>query len=147
MFNFKELLDGIFNEGSHEYSVIELSYQMIVGTIPSTPAEMKTQMVQLDQQRTELSTLYYLLSREINYLKDDIQKETDATYVRLVKLGRPSKDAIETELRATNETYAVGSLKLENYIALRELVLSYIRSIDSRKQTVVELLRNSYRVD
>ena len=147
MFNFKELLGDVFKEDSHEYSVIELSYQIIAGTIPSTPAEMKNQMIQLDQQRTELSTLYYLINRKIMYLREDLQKESDATYVRLVKLGRPSKDAIETELRATNSVYAVNSLKIAQFENVKELVLSYIRSIDSRKQTVIELLRNAYRVD
>jgi hypothetical protein len=147
MYNFNELFNGIFNEGSHELETIELAYQLISGTAPTTATQLKAQMIELDQMRIEMVTLYYLLNRKIMQLKDDTQRETDATYVRLVKLGRPSKDAIETELRATNEVYSVNSFKLENYNNAKELVLSFIRSIDARKQTVIELLRTAYRVD
>lgn len=147
MFDFDKLLDGVFSKSSHEYEVLELTYQVIVSSAPTTSAEIKNHITILDQQRVELSTLYYLLSRNITRYKTNMQKETDPAYTRLVKLGRPSKDAIEAELRSTNETYATSILKIEELTQVRDLVSSYIRSVDSRKQSMIEMLKNSYRLD
>lgn len=147
MFDFDKVLDGVFGQNSHEREVLELTYQVIVGTAPTTSAEIKNHIAILDQQRVELSTLYYLLSRNITRHRTEMQQETDPLYTRLVKLGRPSKDAIEAELRSTNETYATKTIKVEELTQVRDLVSSYIRSIDSRKQSMIEMLKNSYRLD
>lgn len=147
MINFKDLLDGIFDEGTEEFEIIKESYELIVKTTPSISAECKTQMILLDHSRTKLSTLYYLLCREISRQKSKCQKDYDAKYTRFVKLGRPSNAAIEAEIRATSPDYAIASAKIESLEQVRELVSSYMRCIDTTKQTAVELLRDSRRID
>lgn len=145
--NFKSLLDGVFDEGTEEYTIIEESYNLIVSNAPTIAAEMKTHMILLDHARTKLSTLYYLITREVSRCKRIYEKSYDTQYARLVKLGRPSKDAIEAELKVTCQDYARNYQREEDLLQVKELVSSYMRCIDSCKQSTVEMLRDSRRVD
>lgn len=145
--NFKDLLDGVFDEGTEEYKIIEESYNLIVGNAPTIAAEMKTNMILLDHARTKLSTLYYLTCREISRCRRKYEKSYDQQYTRLVKLGRPSKDAIEAELKVTCAGYAENYQKEEDLNQIKDLISSYMRCIDSCKQSAVEMLRDSRRID
>lgn len=147
MINFKELVGDVFAEGTEEFKIITESYDLITKTTPSISAEAKTQMILLDHSRTKLSTLYYMLSREISRQKETYRKDYDAKYTRLVKLGRPSNAAIDAEIRTTCPEYATASVKVEALEQVRELVSSYMRCIDTTKQTAVEVLRDSRRID
>lgn len=145
--NFKEMLEGIFDPGTEEYQIIEESYQLIASTAPTIAAEAKTHLLLLDHMKIKLATLYYMLGRNISKMRVAIQSTYDASYTRLVKLGRPSNAAIETEIRATNPEYAGISRKIDDYEAIRELINNYIRCLDSSKTTTLEVLRDSRRID
>ena len=137
----------VFPEGSEESQLLRDCYDLIAKSAPTLASEAKTQMILLDQMRAKLSSLYFLLSRNISQLKSSIQSSYDSSYVRLVKLGRPSGAAIEAEIRATNPDYVIVSTKIETYEQVKELVSNYMKSIDSCSRTAIEILRDSRRVD
>lgn len=144
---FNEMLEGVFNEGTEEYEIIKEAYELVVNSAPTISAEMKTHMILLDHSKTKLATLHYLLGRNIAQLRETIQTTYDSQYTRLVKLGRPSKDAIESEIRATNPEYSGIAKKISSLQEVRDLVGMYIRCLDSSKQTTMEALRDSRRID
>lgn len=145
--NFVELLDGVFNEGTEEFDTLKETHDLIVQSSPIISAEAKTHLLLLDHSRVKLVTMYYSLSKRIASLNDQFQATHDAAYTRLVKIGRPSKDAIEAEIRATNPEYAGISRQIIKYENIKELVSMYIRCIDASKTTTIELLKNMYRLD
>lgn len=142
-----EALNGVFDEGSEEREIIIEAYNIIRTSNPSVASEAKNHLIMLDRSRVKLSTLYYSISRVISSLKDQIQGTYDSQYVRLVKMGRPSKDAIESEIRATNAEYSGISKKIRDYEDVKDLISMYLRCIDSNRSTVTEILRNIYRID
>lgn len=144
---FNELVEGIFSEGTEEYDILNDTYNLITQSAPTVASEAKTHLLLLDHTKVKLSTLYYSLCRTISKLRDQVQSAYDSSYMRLVKLGRPSKDAIESEIRVLNPEYAKIYRKLIDYEDLKDLVNMYIKCIDSSKITTIEILKNIYRID
>lgn len=144
-------IDGVltlaFNEGSEEYEILKEAYSLIVHSFPSVASEAKNHLIMLDHCRVKLSTLYYSICRTISDMKDNVQSTYDIQYTRLVKMGRPSKDAIESEIRSTNGEYAGLYKKIRDLEDVKDLVSMYMRCIDSNKSTVTEILKNIYRID
>lgn len=145
--DFDQVLNGIFEPGTEEYETIVDTYDLITRNVPSIASDAKTQMILLDNTKIKLSTLYFMLCRNISQLKDAVQQTVDSQYTRLVKLGRPSNAAIEAEIRATNPEYAGISRKIGDYENVKDLISSYIKCVDSRKTTALEVLRDSRRID
>lgn len=147
MFKLKELLSGVFEEGTHEYETIQECYELINKTVPSVASEAKTAMILADRCRIEMVTLNYLISRNISNKRSQLRDLGDSQYVRLVKLGRPSKEAIDTEIRSLNPQYRKVSEEVDNLVDVRELINSYIKSLDSFRLTALEVLKDSRRLD
>ena len=145
--NFKEILDGVFDEGSEEFDIIKTTYELIGMSAPSISAEFKTHMILLDKCKINLSTMYYMISRNISKKKEVFSDTYNSTYTRLVKLGRPSAAAIEAEIKASNPAYSGLMIEVEKLEQVKDLIASYLRCIDSCKQTITELLRDSRRID
>lgn len=145
--DFKILLDGIFNEGTEEYNQIKECYELISKSAPTISAEMKTTMILLDHSRVNLSTIYFMLCRNISKMKAEFQQTYDSQYARLVKLGRPSNAAIEAEIRSQNPEYSGITMKIETFEYVKDLINSYIKCIDECKKTTIEALRDSRRID
>lgn len=143
----KKLFNEIFGEKSEESEILSGAYELITQSVPTIAAEAKTHMILLDHSRTKLSTIYYMICCKISSLRESVQSTYDSQYTRLVKLGRPTKDAIESEIRSTNPEYSGISKKISDYEDLKNLVSMYIRCIDSNKNTTIELLRNINRID
>lgn len=147
MSNIEQIISDIFPQGSDEYNTLVECYNLIMGSSPSIAAEAKTNMILLDHMRMKLSTLYFLLERTISKKKSAYQNAYDSAYTRLVKLGRPSNTAIEAEIRVTVPEYLVGYDEVEKLEHVKGLILGYLKGIDSYKQTSVEILRDSRRLD
>ena len=145
--NFKDILYGIFDEGTEEYEQISECYDLIAKTAPTIAAEAKTHLLLLDHARINLSTIYFMLCRNISKKREIYQQAYDTQYARLVKLGRPSNAAIEAEIRSTNSDYAVLSRQIESLEQVKDLITAYVRCIDASKQTTFECLRDSRRLD
>lgn len=143
----RELVSGVLGDKSEETETVVEVYELITQSAPTIASEAKTHMILLDHARTKLSTVYYMLCREISRMKDEVRSSYDSQYTRLVKLGRPTKDAIESEIRATNPQYSGVSKTISDYEDVKNLINMYLRCIDSSKQTTVELLRNINRID
>lgn len=145
--SLKSMISEVFPEGSEEYETLLEVYQSTSQAIPATAAEAKVRMVIYDRLKVKLSTLLFNLSREQSRLQSTVQSTRDSQYTRLVKLGRPTKDAIEAEIRTTNPEYAGIMIKVNFYEDIKNLILTYLRCIDSQKTTALELLRNINRID
>jgi len=145
--NFKDILEGVFDENSEEFEIISDTYNLITSTVPSVAAECKTNLILLDNARIKLSTLYYMLYRNISKIRRGVESIYNAQYTRLVKVGRPSKDAIEAEIKASSPDYLIASQKIEDYEAVRDLISMYIRCVDNTRSSTLEILKNIYRVD
>lgn len=143
----KDMLEGIFDENTKEYEIINECYNLITTDIPVTSAQARVHMINLDRSRTDLSTMYFMLCRNISKKKEVHQKSYDAQYARLVKLGRPSNAAIEAEIRANDPAYSGLCSEIEALEQVKELISSYIRCIDANKKTTSEILMDSRRVD
>lgn len=145
--NFNDILEGVFPEDSEEWNVLEEAYNLVISSTPTIAAQAKTDMILLDNSKIRLSTIYFMISRNISRQKESIQGEYDTAYTRLVKLGRPSNAAIESEIRMTHPSCASVLQKIEVLEQVKDLVSSYIKGIDSAKQTAIEFLRDSRRID
>ena len=143
----REYITDIFPETSEEYKILEEAYEVITSSAHTISAEAKTDMILLDNVRTKLSTLYYMLGRSISRKRASFQTIYDTQYARLVKLGRPSNAAIEAEIRTTNPGAAITMKECAALEEVKNLVEKYIRCVDSAKTTALELLRDSRRVD
>lgn len=142
-----DALSEIFPESSEEYQAITTAYKFLNSPIPMTAAEAKTLLYQIDGVRSRLSTIYFLISRELSKAKSGIQSEYDAGYTRLVRQGRPSHTAIEAELRTLLPNYLIFSDTSEKYTQVKDLVASFIKGLDGIKQTTLEAFRDSRRID
>lgn len=147
MLNLVTELKNIFGEDSQEANTVYEVYDIITSSAPTTLAEAKTNLILLDHARVKLSTIYFMIDREISRIRNSIQSTYDSQYVTLVKRGRPSKDAIESEIRVLNPEYAGLAYKMEVYNSVKDLVNMYLKCIDSSRMTTIELLRNIDRVD
>ena len=147
MTDIKSVISGVFPEGSDEFETLVECYNLVMGSTPSIAAEAKTNMTLLDHMRMKLSTLYFLLERSISKKRTQYQAVYDAAYTRLVKLGRPSNTAIEAEIRVTVPDYLTGSEEIEKLEQVKNLISGYLRGIDAYKQTSIEILRDSRRLD
>lgn len=145
--NLKDSLREIFPETSEEFQLIIEANELVASSAPSIAGECKTIMIMADHIKPRLATLYFLLSREISKMKETYQASYDAQYVRLVKMGRPSNAAIEAEIRSTNAEFIALSKQIDKYEQVKELINFYVRCIDSLKQSAVEILRDSRRID
>lgn len=132
---------------SEESKILEEVYSLITQTVPTVISEAKTHMLLLDHAKIKLSTIYYMTCREISRMTKLVRPTYDSQYTRLVKLGRPTKDAIEAEIRSTNPEYSGIYHKICDYEDLKNLITMYIRCIDSNKNTTVEILHNINRID
>ena len=146
-FDFEKIFEGVFSKDSSEYEILTTAHDLISNSAPTIAAEAKTHLLLLDHSRMDLSTMYYMLGREISKKRSLIQSNYDTQYTRLVKVGRPSNAAIEAEIRATNPEYAGISVQIQSFEEVRDLIASYIKCIDSSKQTTIEILRDSRRID
>lgn len=145
--NLEECLKTVISDNSEEYSVIIDTYDLLMSTTPVIASEAKTHLLMLDRFKVQLSTIYYLLTNQISSLKSTMQDTHDSMYVQLVKRGRPSKEAIETEIRALNPEYSGVVQQLDDYSEVKEYINMLLRSIDSRKVTTLEILRTINRID
>lgn len=136
----KELYD-ILGQCDELTSIIRVSAVLTLST-PVTESEANYIMEKLDLGRAELSSIYFQLSREVSRLESEVQKDYDSSYSRLVRLGRPSKDAIEAEIRNGNPKYVEVSCKIKSLEDIKELISMYMRSIDAKKVSVLEALRS-----
>ncbi len=142
-----EALAEIFPTTSEEYDAITKAYNFVNSPIPMTAAEAKTLMYQIDGIRARLSTVYFLISRELSKQKSLIQHQYDISYTRLVKVGRPSHAAIETELKTMLPDYVIYLDISEKYEQVKELVSSLVRGLDEIKRTTLEAFRDARRID
>lgn len=133
--------------GEEEVRIVTDCYNLINKNNPTILAEIKTHLTLLDRSQSQLSVIYYLINRMISQRYSEVREEHDRQYVTLVKRGRPSKDAIEAEIRAVCPEYAVAVLKIEDLEELREFVNMLLKCIDSNRRTVTEVLRTLGRVD
>lgn len=136
----KELYD-ILGQCDELTSIIRVSAVLTLST-PVTESEANYIMEKLDSGKAELSSIYFQLSREISRLESEVQKDYDSSYSRLVRLGRPSKDAIEAEIRNSNPRYVEVSCRIKSLEDVKELISMYMRSIDAKKVSVLEALRS-----
>lgn len=145
--NVKSLLSEIFGSTSQEVETIVEAYNLIVKTAPTISSEAKTHLILLDHSRIKLASLYYMITRIISKKWNDVQSTYDDTYVQLVRRGRPSKDAIEAEIRQLNPEYSGVSYQISQLEEVKELISMYLRCIDSNRSTTLEILRNISRID
>ena len=136
----KELYD-VLGQCDELTSIVRVSAVLTLST-PVTESEANYIMEKLDSGKAELSSIYFQLSREISRLESEVQKDYDSSYSRLVRLGRPSKDAIEAEIRNGNPKYVEVSYKVKSLEDVKELISMYMRSIDAKKVSVLEALRS-----
>lgn len=143
----KKLLCEVFGESSEEVEVIVSAYDLIVSSAPTILSEAKTHLILLDHCRVKLSSIYYMISRKISKMRELSQNSYDSSYVQLVKRGRPSKDAIEAEIRSLNPEYSSVYQTIIKFEEIENLINMYIRCIDSSKTTTLEIIRNINRLD
>lgn len=144
----KKLEDSLGKSlGQEEVSIIMDTYNLINKNNPSILSEIKVHLSLLDGFQTKLSMIYYLLNRTISGRYQEVQEEHDRQYVTLVKRGRPSKDAIEAEIRSTCPEYAKTVIQTESLEEIREFVSMLLKCIESNRRTVTEILRTMGRVD
>jgi hypothetical protein len=143
----EEALKKVFNDNSDEYQTITETYKLIVSSSPTINSESKTLMILADIDKVKLASIYFLLQQKISSIKKQYQQTYDNHYIRLVKLGRPSHVAIDTEIRSVYPDYVILSKQVEDLEQVKELVGMYIKAIDSLKQTAIEMLRDSRRID
>ena len=140
-------ISEVFAKGTEEYDTIVGTYDLIVSNAPTISVESKNIMALADTYKVKLASIYYGLSQKISAMKREYQKTYDNHYVRLVKLGRPSHTAIDTEIRTIYPDYVLLSQQIEDFEQVKELISIYIKAVDSVKQTATEMLRDSRRID
>jgi len=140
-------LSEVFPSGSSEYQILSNAYGLIIAGIPQIAAEYKNKLIALDASRAELSSLYFMINRNISKLKATIQTDYDGQYTRLVKIGRPSNTAIEAEIRFNNPDYLKVSNQIEELENVKNLIVNYMKCIDNCRLTTTELFKDSRRID
>lgn len=145
-----DTLKEVFPETSEEYKTIIEAYDLVSTSAPTIAAEAKTNMILLDSTRIKLSSIYFMISRNISNLKATYQQTHDAEYKRLSMtsgLSNPSNTTVETIIRSKNPAYAGAIKKCEDLEDVKTFLSNILRCIDSSKQTALELLRDSRRLD
>jgi len=142
----KDTLNSIFGD-SEESRIIQEVSDATMSSVPSTAPEAKMKMMLFDALKCRLSNVYFLICRNIHILQREFQQSYDTQYTRLVKLGRPSKDAIEAEIRTLQPNYASAIQKVQDLEDVKEFISLQMRCIDACKTTAMRVLEDSRRID
>ena len=145
--NLKNIFKNVFDEGTEEFEILKDAYELIVSSGMVIHSEFKQTMILADASKVKLATLYYMISTQISEIRSSYEKTYNEIYIKLVKMERPSQHAIETEIKQVYPDYLVACNKIEKFEQVKELITMYIKSIDSIKQTAMEMLRDSRRID
>lgn len=132
-----ELLDKLKNTfGLTDYEVEfirQLNIELKRPT-PTTRVGINNRLDLLDEYRSKLANLIFMITSSMQEYQYKYHETYNASFTRLVRAGRPSTQAIESEIHTDEAMHRQRKL-LDSFENFRALLFSYMKSLDSCKST------------
>lgn len=105
---------------------------------PTVQSGIESRVSTIDSMRVELSDLIYKIENSRAEQDYKYHLVYDKEYTLLVKAERPSHAAIDAEIHAKSKELSDQRLLINNYDIFKSLLLGYLRSLDSSRDTCIK---------
>ena len=109
---------------------------------PSARTAIQERMMLLDSLRVKLLNMLYLLTDRMDEYAYSYYEKYNSEFKILVRQGRPSTQAIETEIH-TNADMQEKKMLLKGFDDFKGLLFGYIKTIDNCKATCFEKIKGA----
>lgn len=98
-------------------------------------------LTELDAYRLKLINFIQAFDIQLTDLRNEYKKVYDPKFVQLTRAGRPNQQAVDSEIH-NDEAMQKKRYILDNYENFRSMLFSYLKTIDSARETCIQLGRN-----
>lgn len=121
-----DYINSIVNIGDKCNDMIREAIGLIHQTLPVDNAGVFSKLTRFTSASDDLAFVIMSIQKEKDILELELRKIKDPKFTILVKAGRPSTQAIESEIRCTNPKVS----ELEDKISQFDNVLSYLNHVE-----------------
>jgi hypothetical protein len=133
-----EYIKSITSLSEQEVTSLRTCIDLIHQSTPTEAAGIFSRTERLISASDDLSWLSTSLTRKKNDLLSELKKLKDPVFVSLVRQGRPSTQAIESEIRFSDDKVQV----IEDSIGTVENILNYLSAIEKNIDRYIWTLRD-----
>lgn len=136
-----ELLESIKNSlglTDYEVEILRKVNKVLREPTPTTQVGIEERVSVLDRYRVDLLNLLYMLEDKLATLEYSYKNVYDPEFMKLTRQGRPSQQAIDSEIHATNASMNEWRNTMHHYDYVKSLILGYIKSIGASKDTCMK---------
>lgn len=102
--------------------------------LPTVQAGIESRVNILDMYRVKLANLIYSVNDKCSEFEFKYKSQYDPKFVQFTRAGRPNQQAVDSEIHM-DPNMQDSRLTLNNFDAFKSLLFSYMRSIDSCKDS------------
>lgn len=118
----------------YEVELIRNINQELKKPLPTVQAGIESRVNLLDMYRVKLVNLIYSVTDACSRYEYTYKTKYDPLFVQYTRAGRPNQQAVDSEIHM-DANMQDSRLVLNNYDALKSLLYSYLKTIDSYKET------------
>lgn len=122
----------------HEVQIVKDVNLLLREPTPTVQAGIESRVSKIDQYRNDLTNLIYMIENKETQLDYDYHKIYDVEFTRLTRAGRPSQQAIESEIHSSIEGADDRRLVLRDIENFKNLLFGYLRALKSSKETCMK---------
>lgn len=130
-------ISELITTGSAEHAVLQQVNKVLAMPTPTTQSDARNRISSLDTLRLELVNLNYFLARSITASRKEFDKVYAKEFSKYTLMGRPNQTAVDSEVMSRTPGLLDLKYKIENYTNFKELVSSYIRTLDQTRSTCI----------
>ena len=129
---------GYLSLTDHEVGILRETNRILREPTPTTQLGLENRVSVLDQCRTDLVNLLYMIEDRLSRVEFSYRNVYDPEFTRLTRAGRPSQQAIDSEIHSTIEKMSEWRDTINHYEFARNLLLGYLKSISASKETCMK---------
>lgn len=127
-----------FSLNDTEIGIVREVNRILREPTPTVQTGIESRVSRIDSLRVEVQNLLYIVESKISDAEYDYHTVYDLEFTRLTRAGRPSQQAIESEIHSKDEVMKDKRRLLENYRDFKNLLLGYLKSLSSSKDTCMK---------
>lgn len=120
-----------------DIDILRRANKLLLEPTPTVQVMIEARVDSIDRLCVELRNLLYILENKIGNLDYEYKTIYDEQFTNLVRKGRPSQQAIESEIHSSNEFMMQRRQLLTNFEYLKNLITGYLRSLKDCKETCI----------
>lgn len=125
----------------YEVEILRETNRILREPMPTIQVALEERVAQIDVCRTDLTNLLYMIEDRFEKIQYSYQSVYDPEFMRLTRAGRPSQQAIDSEIHATKESMMEWRDTIHHYEYAKNLIFNYLKSLNSTKETCLKKLK------